>query len=225
MNRYCLLYLSLFLSLWIYLSLICVPSGFWLTNFSLSSLQKPFLSDKHINNIIEQIASPSREEILIDDEKRKVLGEPSIKANNEVENEVDFLTARHQQTVEPSNRKELSDIQSLKVAFWLSKELVIRNLGLHLGIESYKLDTIFQNKKDDITEAAHEVLQEWRKRQPSSTEAYQNLLAVLKHPDVNLLHIVRDVFEESIIDKSVDSELGMKNIFVVHTKEHQVIQA
>ena len=188
-------------------------------------MQKPFLSDEHINNIIEQIASPSREEILIDEENRKVLGEPSIKANIEVENEVDSLTALHKQTVEPSNRKELSDIQSLKVAFRLSKELVIRNLGLHLGIESYKLDTIFKNKKDDITEAAHEVLQEWRKRQPSSTEAYQNLLAVLKHPDVNLLHIVRDVFEESIIDKSVDSELGMKNIFVVHTKKHQVIQA
>ena len=174
-------------------------SGFCLTNFSLSFLQKPFLSDEHINNIIEHIALPTREEILIDEENRKVLGEPSIEANNEVQNEIDPATALHQETVEFSNRKELSDIQSLKVAFRLSKELVIRNLGLHLGIESYKLDTIFQNKRYDITEAAHEVLQEWRKRQPNNTEAYQNLLHALTHPDVNLFNIAQEVFGESVI--------------------------
>ena len=102
---------------------------------------------------------------------------------------------------------ELTDIQSLNVAFRLSEKLVIRNLELHLGIESFKLDAIFQNNKYDITEAAHEVLQEWRKRQTSDIEADTNLLALLKHPDVNLLQIVQDVFGETVI---LDSDLGRK---------------
>ena len=111
----------------------------------------------------------------------------------------------HQEIEEDSNRKQLSDIQSLKVAFRLSKELAIRNLGLHLGIEGYKLDAIFRNKKDDITEAAHEVIQEWRKRQTSRAEAYKNLLDALTHPDVNLQHVAQEVFGESVI---LESELG-----------------
>ena len=51
------------------------------------------------------------------------------------------------------------------------------------------------------------MLQGWRKRQTSDTEAYTNLLAVLKHPDVNLLQIVQDVFGETVI---LDSDLGRK---------------
>ena len=126
-----------------------------------------------IVSIKDQLTSPSQEEVLIDEEKKKLLAEPS-------------------------GGKELTDIRSLEVAFRLSKKLDIRNLGLHLGIESYKLDAIFQDNKANINEAAHEVLQEWRKRQRSDTEAYKSLLAVLKHPNVNLLHIVRDVFGESV---------------------------
>ena len=163
------------------------------------------MNDEHINNIIEQIASPSREEILIDQENRKTLGECSIGVNNDVDNEIDSASVLQEEMGEPSSRKELSDIQSLQVAFRLSKELVIRNLGLHLGIESYKLDAIFENKKYDITEAAHEVLHEWRKRQPNNTEAYQNLLHTLTHPDVNLFHIAQEVFGESVF---IESELG-----------------
>ena len=114
-------------------------------------------------------------------------------------------TAIHQQIVEPSGKNELSDKQTWQVAFRLSEKLVIRNLGLHLGIESFRLDAIFQNNKKDIT--AHALLQEWRKRQTNDAEAYQNLLAVLKHKDVNLLQILHDVFGETV---NLDLESGTK---------------
>ena len=114
-----------------------------------------------------------------------------------------------EETVNPSRKNKLDAIKSLKVALRLSKKLDIRILGLHLGIESHTLDNIFQNNKDDITEAAYEMLKEWRKRQPSETEGYQSLLAALKHHDVNRLDIVQDVFGETV---NLDSNLGRKYV-------------
>ena len=127
----------------------------------------------------------------------EVLSESSTNVNSAADNEIDSETVLLEETIELPGRKELNDIEALKIAFRLSEKYVIRNLGLHLGIEGFKLDAILENNKYDITEAAHKVLQECRKTQINNAEAYQNILEVLKHPDVNLLQIVRDVFPDS----------------------------
>ena len=87
--------------------------------------------------------------MLLDDEFRdkennKVSDESIIKENDGNWNIIDSTTIFNQESNSSFDTKELNDIQSLKVAFRLSKQLVIRNLGLHLGIEGYTLDTIFE---------------------------------------------------------------------------------
>ena len=169
---------------------------------------RPWLRDYQIDKIIHQIICPSPAEVLIEERKRKVENEcPYSITDDELCDLLGYAPGKFL-VPEPSQRKELNDIDSLKVAFRLSKELVIRNLGLHLGIESYILDTIFQNKRYDKTGAAHDALQEWRKRQPIGTEAYQNLLEVLTLPDVNLLHIAHEVFGEPVMNNNANSESG-----------------
>ena len=57
------------------------------------------------------------------------------------------------------------------------------------------MDTIFCNKNGDITEAAYEILKEWRKGQPDAVTAFITLRDAFTHPDVNLRQVVQEGLE------------------------------
>ena len=84
--------------------------------------------------------------------------------------------------------EELSDEKLYEVARRLTNQADIRKLGLKLGVPNHRIDAIFYTKRnDDITEAAHEMLNEWRKDQPDAARAWITLRDALK--DVNLAQV------------------------------------
>ena len=88
--------------------------------------------------------------------------------------------------------KELSEEQLYQVARRLTKKSDIRRLGLKLGVEGHRINAIFYNKRDDITEAAYDTLNEWRKDQPDAARAWITLRDALIHKDVNLAQVARE---------------------------------
>ena len=87
--------------------------------------------------------------------------------------------------------KELTHRQLYDVACKLTRKYDIRRLGLQLGVKVNRMDTIFCNKNDDITEAAYEMLKEWRNGQADPKKALITLRDALTHPDVNLQQVAQ----------------------------------
>ena len=89
-------------------------------------------------------------------------------------------------------RRRLTHQDLYEIAGRLTRISDIRTLALKLGVKEYKVDTIFCNKNNDITEAAYEILKEWRKGQPDTVTAYITLKDALTHPDVNLHQVAQE---------------------------------
>ena len=90
------------------------------------------------------------------------------------------------------NGKKLTHEHLYRVARRLTSKSDIRRLGLKLGIADHRIDAIFHNKRDDITEAAYEILKEWRKSQEDAKVAFITLIKALTHPDVNLHQVAQE---------------------------------
>ena len=86
-----------------------------------------------------------------------------------------------------------------EVARRLTRKSDIRTLGFKLGVKGYKMDSIFCNKNDDITEAAYEILKEWRKGQPDPKTAFITLRDALTHPDVNLQQVAHEALTFDLV--------------------------
>ena len=87
----------------------------------------------------------------------------------------------------PVDGEELTHQHLYGVACRMTRISDIRWLGLRLGVNVNRMDTIFCNRNNDITEAAYEILKEWRRGQRDPKMAFTTLMDVLIHPDVNLL--------------------------------------
>ena len=88
--------------------------------------------------------------------------------------------------------KELTPLHICNVARRLTKISDIRLLGLHLGIEDYKINGIIHNKREEIQEAVYEMLTHWRNGQKDCETAFANLWNTLINPTVNLSCIARE---------------------------------
>ena len=89
-------------------------------------------------------------------------------------------------------RTKLTHQQLYSVACSLTTKSDIRRLGLKLGVKVNRMDTIFCNNNGDITEAAYEILKEWRSGQPDPKMAFTTLRDALTHPDVNLHQVAQE---------------------------------
>ena len=81
----------------------------------------------------------------------------------------------------------------LDVAKLLTDVFQIRVLGVKLGLKSTQVDSILENNKYDINEAAYKVLQKWLQGESERGIAYANLIQALH--DTKLSMIVSDVFQ------------------------------
>ena len=63
----------------------------------------------------------------------------------------------------------------LEVADLLTVKTQVRKLGITLGLEAREVDSILENNKDNINEAAYKVLQKWFQGQTHRTTAYVHL--------------------------------------------------
>ena len=68
----------------------------------------------------------------------------------------------------------------------------IRELGLNLNLNAADVDSILENNKDNINEAAYKVLHKWFQGQSGRTTAYVNLVQALHGSDLSM--IVSDAF-------------------------------
>ena len=90
------------------------------------------------------------------------------------------------------SRKGLTPLHICNVARRLTKVSDIRMLGLHLGIEDYRITGIIHNKREEIQEAVYEMLTQWRNGQKDCEMAFTNLWNTLMSPTVNLSYIARE---------------------------------
>ena len=116
--------------------------------------------------------------------------------------------------------RELSPRLTLKVSDKLNKKRDIRNLFLFLGIEESKINTIFQNNKDEIEEAVYQLLIEWRKRQRTRGEAYNVLWKALTDEEVNLSSIAYEVLKEPPIEETNGSPITGEFYFYLKKWSH-----
>ena len=128
--------------------------------------------------------------------------------------------------LQETHGEELTSIRLLAVSRKLTKRSNIRTLGIYLGVEDCKLETILQNNEDDLAEAAYEMLNEWNHGQQNSKEAYTNLWKTLMDPEVNLPHIAKTALsidsqkkEEGITHKIDISVFKTYNVNVLHSKK------
>ena len=91
--------------------------------------------------------------------------------------------------------RELTPRLTHKISQTLTKRCDIRNLFLFLGIEENKIDTVFQNNKDEIEGAVYQLMIEWRKRQRTRAETYDTLWKALTDEEVNLSSITYEVLK------------------------------
>ena len=70
---------------------------------------------------------------------------------------------------------ELNDIHIVDVGNHLTEKPQIRELGVTLGLKAREVDSILENNKDNINEAAYKVLQKWFQGQTHRTTAYVHL--------------------------------------------------
>ena len=76
---------------------------------------------------------------------------------------------------------ELTTSMVLKLSHRINSSVDIRLLAIDgLGLEEQVVKTHLYNERHDIRDAAYNVLDEWRKNQQSSRDAYRNLCAALK---------------------------------------------
>ena len=94
------------------------------------------------------------------------------------------------------HRRKLTHLHLDAVACRLTGKSDIRRLGSKLNVKDHKIDSIFCNKNGDITEAAYEILKEWRKGQPDPVTAYITLRDALTHPDVNLHQVAQEALKD-----------------------------
>ena len=98
------------------------------------------------------------------------------------------------------DRKELTHKRLYSVARRLTKKSHIRKLGWKLGVKDHNIDSIFCNNKGDITEAAYEILKEWRSGQPNPATAYITLRDALTHPYINLRQVAQEALNRDYYD-------------------------
>ena len=84
-------------------------------------------------------------------------------------------------------------------------------------MEQHKINTIFQNNKDDIEESVYQLMIEWQKRQKDREEAYCALWNALTHEDVNLSSIAYEVLKEPPIEEMKD--LPMTGYFIFYPEK------
>ena len=73
----------------------------------------------------------------------------------------------------------MNDKDILDVAKLLTDKFKIRELGFNLNLNAADVDSILENNKDNINEAAYQVLQKWLHGQSKRTAAYINLKRAL----------------------------------------------
>ena len=78
-----------------------------------------------------------------------------------------------------------------EVACRLTRIYDIQRLALKLGVQAHRMASILVNNNGDITEAAYEMLKEWRSSQQDAVEALSKLWDALTHPDVNLQQVAQ----------------------------------
>ena len=98
-------------------------------------------------------------------------------------------------------KKGLTDRESLNVSRRINDKFTIRKLGFHLGLKDYTIKSILEDNKHSVKEAAYKMLTSWLQTQGDRAEAYNTLLAALKHPDVKLNHIASEVFGDNTTGK------------------------
>ena len=81
----------------------------------------------------------------------------------------------------------------VEVADHLTEKNQVRKLGFTLGLEVRQVDSILENNKDNINEAAYKVLQKWFQRQSNRRIAYINLNRALHANELSL--VASDVFQ------------------------------
>ena len=86
----------------------------------------------------------------------------------------------------------------MAVAKLLNDKFTIRELGLNLNLNSADVNSILENNKDNINEAAYQVLQKWLHGQCERKTAYVNLVQALH--DSHLSMIVSDAFRNKCTD-------------------------
>ena len=70
---------------------------------------------------------------------------------------------------------EVNDMHIVDIAEFLTEKPQIRKLGVTLGLKAREVDSILENNKDNINEAAYKVLQKWFQGQSNRAVAYVNL--------------------------------------------------
>ena len=84
----------------------------------------------------------------------------------------------------------------LKLAKRINEPIDLLSLGtLGLDMKEEVLTGHLKNKKDDIHMAAFGVLRTWRTSQPDRTVAYVKLCAALRHTDVDMESLVKEVLQ------------------------------
>ena len=71
--------------------------------------------------------------------------------------------------------------------------LMLGTLGLNMKEED--LAGHLQNKKDNIHMAAYGVLKTWKASQPDRKVAYKNLCEALRHKDVDMKSLIKEVLQ------------------------------
>ena len=102
------------------------------------------------------------------------------------ENEMFFVS-------ESTEQRELTDARMVLLSSEITSKSTLRNLAtVGLNVESAIINRALTNNKDDISEAAHTVLTEWRNRQPNKSIAYTRICEVLTRRKLEMLITAMD---------------------------------
>ena len=83
---------------------------------------------------------------------------------------------------------ELTDEMLLILASCITGSAELRVLGFHgLNMEFHRVDAHLSNSPHSITDAAYEMIREWRLSQPDRKQAYRSLCGALKDANMALL--------------------------------------
>ena len=78
----------------------------------------------------------------------------------------------------------------------LDNKTDIKRLGLKLNVQTHIINATLSNNANSLTDAAHNILKDWFKRQNDRKSAYQVLGQALKVSQLNM--IANDVLEYSL---------------------------
>ena len=87
----------------------------------------------------------------------------------------------------------MNDKDIVAVTKLLTDKFKIREFGLNLHLNAADIDSILENNKDNINEAAYQVLQKWLHGQSKRSAAYVNLKQALC--DSQLSMIANDILK------------------------------